>query len=293
MIEKIATMQIVEYLSNNNLHVPTQSAYKQHHSVETALTRVQNDVILSLDQRDEALLVLLDFTSAFDTIDHDIMLTRSARRYGFGGCVHNWLKSHLSDRSHVVKIENNFSGSVPDECGVPQGSAMGLILSSLDSAPIYDIIQAHGISSMIYADDVQVYLTFPISYRETTVQRVNNCITDIISWSIQNKLIINAAKTEVLHFMSEFAPTPPHPLVVSVDGVDISAATKIRNLGVIMDKHLSMSDHVTKTCQSATISIRNIGNIRQYLDRKSIETLVHALIMLHVDNCNVLLWYPQ
>ena len=111
-------------------------------------------------------------------------------------------------------------------------------------------------SSMIYADDVQVYLTFPISDRETAVQRINKCITDIISWSIQNKLIINASKTKVLHFMSKFAPTPPHPLVVSVDGVDIAAATKVRNLGVIMDKHLSMSDHVTKTCQSATISIR-------------------------------------
>ena len=81
---------------------------------------------------------------------------------------------------------------------------------------------------------------------------------------------------------------PPHPLVVSVDGVDIAAATKVRNLGVIMNKHLSMSDHVTKTCQSATISIRKIGQIRQYLDIKSIETLVHALIMSHVDNCNVL-----
>ena len=131
LIEKVATMQIVEYLSNNNLHVPTQSAYKQHHSVETALTRVQNDVIMSLDQREEALLVLLDFTSAFDTIDHDIMLTRSARRYGFGGRVLNCLKSYLSGRSHVVKILNNFSCSVPDESGVPQDSVMGPILFSL------------------------------------------------------------------------------------------------------------------------------------------------------------------
>ena len=151
------------------------------------------------------------------------------------------VKSYLSGRSHVVKIENNFSCSVPDECGVPQGSVMGPILFSLYSAPIYDIIQAHGLSSMIYADDVQVYLTFPISDRETAVQRINKCITDIISWSIQNKLIINASKTEVLHLMSKFAPTPPHPLVVSVDGVDIAAATKVRNLGVIMNKHLSMS----------------------------------------------------
>ena len=124
--------------------------------------------------------------------------------------------------------------------------------------------------------------------REIAVRRINNCISDIICWSTKNKLLVNASKTEVLHFTSKFAPIPPHPLVVSVDGMNIPAVTKARNLGVIMDKHLSMSSHITKTCQSAVIAIRTIGQIRQYLNKKSIEMLVHSLIMSHVDNCNVL-----
>ena len=94
----------------------------------------------------------------------------------------------------------------------------------------------------------------------------------------------------MIHFTSRFALTPSQPLDVSVDGVNIPAVTKVRNLGVIMDMHLSMSDHITKTCRSAVIAIRKIGQIRQYLNRKSIETLVHSLIMYHVDNCNVLLY---
>ena len=144
--------------------------------------------------------MLLDFTSAFDTIDHVIMLNRFGKRYGFKDRVIEWLKSYLSDRSHVVKIGNDFSHSVQDECGVPQGSVMGPVLFTLYSAPIYDIIKAHGLECMIYADDVQVYFTFPSKEREAAVRRINNCIEDIISRSTENKLIVNASKMEVIHF---------------------------------------------------------------------------------------------
>ena len=74
------------------------------------------------------------------------------------------------------------------------------------------------------------------------------------------------------------------PLVVSVDGVNVPAVTKVRNLGVIMDMHFTMSDQITKICRSAVIGIRKIGQIRQYLNRKSLETLVHSLVISHVDN---------
>jgi len=167
---------------------------------------------------------------------------------------------------------------------------MGPLLFTLYSAPIYDIIKAHGLCSMIYADDIQVYLTFSANEREMAISRINSCIKDITCWSIKNKLLINSSKTEVIHFTSKFAPSPPLPLVVTVDGVSIPAVSKARNLGVIMDKHLSMTDHITKTCQSAIVAIRKIGQIRQYLNRKCIEILVNSLIISHVDNCNVLLY---
>ena len=94
----------------------------------------------------------------------------------------------------------------------------------------------------------------------------------------------------MLHFTSKFAPSTLNPVVLNIDGVNIQAVNKARNLGVIMDKHLLMSDHITKTCQSAVMAIRKIGQVRQYLDRKSIEILVHSLILSHVDNCNVLFY---
>ena len=88
LIEKAAVKQIQEYATDNSLHNSLQSAYRPHHSVETALLKVQNDILTALDQRKEVILVLLDFTSAFDTIEHMIQ----------------WLTSYLYDRSHVVKV---------------------------------------------------------------------------------------------------------------------------------------------------------------------------------------------
>ena len=189
-----------------------------------------------------------------------------------------------------MKIGDHQSYSVTDDCGIPQGSIMGPLLFTLYSASIYDIVKAHGLRSMIYADDIQIYLTFPAHDREVAIGCVNNCVKDIISWSTRNKLQVNASKTEFIHFTSRFAPSPPLPLVVTVDGVGIPAVGKARNLGVIMDKHLTMTDHITKTCQLAFMAIRKIGQIRQYLNRRTIEILVHALIMSHVDNCNALLY---
>ena len=84
--------------------------------------------------------------------------------------------------------------------------------------------------------------------------------------------------------MSKFVPNTLHSLIVNVDGVNIPVVQKARNLGVIMDRHLSMSDHITKTCQSAVSAIPKIGQIRHYLNLKSIAILVHSLIISHVDN---------
>ena len=125
LIEKAAVKQIQEYATDNSLHNSLQSAYRPHHSVETALLKVQNDILTALDQRKEVILVLLDFTSAFDTIEHTTLHGRLKQLYGLGGTVLEWLTSYLYDRSHVVKVRDSLSNSVTNNCGVPQGSVIG------------------------------------------------------------------------------------------------------------------------------------------------------------------------
>ncbi len=86
VIERCAMKQFVEYLNASNLFASTQSAYRQGHSIETALTRVYNDILINLDEKGgETILILLDLTAAFDTIDHELFIKRLQSRYGVGG----------------------------------------------------------------------------------------------------------------------------------------------------------------------------------------------------------------
>ena len=289
VMEKAVAAQIQDYLALNNLNAPTQSAYRRHHSVETALVLVQNDILQALDCHEEVIIVLLDFTAAFDTIDHQILLKRLPMRFGISGNVLKWLTSYVSDRQHVVKVENTTSSPVADMHGIPQGSVMGPVLFALYSSPIHDIIRKHELKSMIYADDIQIYVSFKPPEREKVISQINACIKDIHAWATGNKMSLNASKTEVLYLSSKFVSKSSPSVSIIVGDKNVESKAEVRNLGVMMDEHLTMSTHISNLCRSAMTAIRKIGQIRQYLDRQTTLTLVHAFVTSRLDSCNALL----
>ena len=266
-----------------------QSAYRPHHSVETALLKVQNDILTALDQRKEVILVLLDFTSAFDTIEHMTLHGRLKQLYGLGGTVLEWLTSYLYNRSHVVKVRNSLSNSVTNNCGVPQGSVIGPMLYTMYSAPISKVIEAHGLSSMLYADDTQIYLTFRPQDQQEAIMKLNNCLTDIVSWAQKNMLKINAQKTELLHFSSRFNPSSSAASVM-VDGFVVHETRIARNLGIHMDQHLQLREHIKKVCSSSMSALKRIAQIRHFMSTKTTMKLIHAFVTSRIDSCNALLF---
>ncbi|CAB4036095.1 Hypothetical predicted protein, partial [Paramuricea clavata] len=120
-VEKVVASQVDTYIRDNNLYEVYQSAYKKYHSTETASVKVQNDILLALDNRSSVILLLLDLSAAFDTIDHQILLSRLEKRFGFNGKVLEWSSSYLSDRREFVKVEGQTSNSYDLKYGVPQG----------------------------------------------------------------------------------------------------------------------------------------------------------------------------
>ena len=130
----------MEHIIKNNLRQKFQSAYRMFHSTETALLRVFNDLINALDNGNVCVLTLLDLSAAFDTIDHDILLSRLETSFGISGSVHAWFKSYLSNRTNRVKVGDNYSETTVLEFGVPQGSVLGPILFTLYTEPLADII---------------------------------------------------------------------------------------------------------------------------------------------------------
>ena len=160
IIEKVVAFRFKAHIAINNLGEPFQSAYKALHSTETALVRVSNDILMSLDQHKAVALVLLDLSAAFDTVDHGLLIRLLNQRLGITGTALRWFSSYLSDRSQCVSINGVKSASHPLTCGVPQGSVLGPLLFSVYTLPLGDIMRKHDIDFHFFADDSQLYICF-------------------------------------------------------------------------------------------------------------------------------------
>jgi hypothetical protein len=288
-VERACSSQIQNYLSDNNLYGKMQSAYRANHSTESALLRVYNDLLLAADKGQEAILVLLDYSAAFDTINHEVFFQRLSNRYGISGLALDWFKTYFSDRSQTVVIDGKKSSlHVPEE-GVPQGSVIGPLSFTLYSSPLEDIIDAHGIGKMLYADDTQVYVVLNNKDQAACISKLELCIKDIKSWSISNYLKLNEDKTEVMHISSCFRTTTPVSSI-NIDDISVDTVSNARNLGIIFENNLKLDTHVNNICRAASFALYKIGKIRQYLDMSTTEKLIHAFVSCRLDNCNSLLY---
>ena len=159
ILEKVVYRQMNTYLQSNGLLESFQSAYRKMHNTETALVKIINDLLVCADQRKVSILVLLDLSAAFDTIDHSILLDRLKYDFGFDGIVLNWFTSYLTNRTQSVSVKNSLSSKKLLSFGVPQGSVLGPILYSLYTTPLGSIINSFNLQYHMYADDTQIYMS--------------------------------------------------------------------------------------------------------------------------------------
>ena len=293
ILEKLVAKRLLSHMDNHNLHEVMQSAYKKNHSTETALVRVQNDILTHIDNKHGVILVLLDLSAAFDTIDHKTLLHQLRHRMGISGTALEWFRSYLTGRTQAVCIEGEYSTAVPLQFGVPQGSVLGPLLYTIYTLPLGDLLRKQGVSYHLYADDTQLYLAFDFS--ETTSQheslnKLQNCVSRIKSWMTTNKLMLNENKTEVICISSNYFNDQVSINQFSVDDTIVIPASSVRNIGVMFDNTMSMKNQVTSLCKAAHFHLRNIGRIRKSVTYEACEKLIHALITSRLDYCNATLY---
>lgn len=132
-------------------------------------------------------------------------------------------------------------------------------------APVKDNVLSHGLHPMFYADDSQIYPTMGLSNKNASIGKIEDCRSHVIGWYSNNFLLYNTAKTKVFLFSSKFLNTDPISSI-SIGAYTIKLESTVCDLGVVLVKHFDMSTQVNNICKSASLVIRNIGKIRNYLD---------------------------
>ena len=291
IIEKAGLQQFSDHMDDNNLHAPTQSAYRHLHSTETALLKIQNDILVSLDGSKGVILILLDLSAAFDTIDHEILLNRLESRIGVTGPALEWCKSYLTNRSQVIYLNGISSKSCILLYGVPQGSVAGPFKFTIYTSPLHEIASHHGLSVHMYADDTQIYIEFDLTTHsaDEAKKKMEACVADISKWMRENKLQLNEDKTELIVITPSRQSKKVSVDSVTVGNCEIKPADSAHNLGATFDHHMTLKPHVSSLVKSCYWQLRKIGQIRKFLTKDAAEKLIHAFVSSRLDNGNSLL----
>ena len=235
LTERTVFDQVHRHMTEYSLYPVLQSAYRKGHSTETTLLKVTNDILMNMDCQHVTLLVMLDLSAAFDTVDHEILLNRLNSRVGVKGQALKWFASYLTNRSLRVSFGQSLSEKFELSYGVPQGSCLGTLLHTIYASELLDIIEKHLPDAHTYADDTQLYLSFKpaaTSSQADAIAAMEACIKDFRAWMSRNKLMLNSGKTEVMIIGTRQQLAKVELRNLHVGDVEVSPVGVVRDLGI-------------------------------------------------------------
>lgn len=283
--EKIIERQIRQHLHNHNILPEHQSGFRAGHSCTTALAKVTDDLFSAIDNNQLCILVLLDYSRAFDTISHELLL--AVMHYiGFSLNAVALLRSYLIDRSQCVVLKNEKSGFSPVICGVPQGSILGPLLFTLYTFEFCKTVAY--CTTHFYADDTQMYYAFEEKDTQQACQNINEDLQSLLKISSNFCLNINATKSKAMLFGRTAARNRVSSDVnISVNNETIDLTDSAKNLGLILDYNLKFSAHVSSIVKKSYCSLKLIYANRHILNRKTKIILCEALVLSHLNYVDV------
>ena len=294
VVESAALSQYRNHLDLNNQMPKKNAAYTKFHSTETILLRVQSDILMNMDKQRITMLVLLDLSAAFDTIDYGILGQIFEHKFKVKGTAADWFVTYLTNRQQRVQIDDVMSEPHDVKFGVPQGSCAGPVIFLSYLSSLYDVISSLDVDVGGYADDNQLYLSFkpsPEGHSQTeAMNKLANCISAVRRWMLVHNLKINDSKTEFIIIGSNQQLNKLQQSSITVGNSTVESVSSVRNLGVLFDQNLSMKSHIMNICKKGFYQIYRLRQIRCYFDRSMIERLVHAFITSHIDYANALLF---
>ena len=281
-LEKLVQSQVSNYLEQSNQLDPLQSGFRPGYSTQSALIKITSDIQTAIDDKKLTILILLDFSKAFDSIIHSILFNK-LKSLSFSNSSISWFQSFLSQRTQAVSIPNQpLSAYLPLSSGVAQGSSMSPLLFSSYINDLNDSI-IH-CSHHLYADDSQIYLSFSPAELLVAFAKIQEDLDRISAWANLNGLRLNAAKTQAILIGSK-------PLLRShtnfpslyLNNHPITFYPFVKNLGFLIDQTLSWNHHISHISRRAISTLKLFHHFRHLLPQNTRRLIVSSLIFPHFD----------
>ena len=280
VLEKACLIQLSEHLSKFESIPKFQSAYRKNHSVETALCRIYNDLLINKSAGRGTLLIMLDLSAAFDTVNQSILLG-DLYELGVDGVVLEWFRSYLVGRTFHVEIGEAASERTNMKTGLTQGTILSPILFTIYTIGLCYLLTNLGVTYHMYADDCQLLIDI-----KTKTQTENDCKTTLNAvqqWMKSRKLKLNTDKTEYIMFNNNNCEE------LNVDELSMASRSEnIKDLGFTFNTDLNMKLQILNVKRKAIGNLINISKIAQYIDLNSRLKLIYGLVLSRIDFCNSL-----
>ena len=274
--EKVMYSRVTNFLDSHNLIYSRQFGFRKSHSTLHTLTVIVERIRKCLDNGELACGVFVDLQKAFDTVDHQILISK-LDHYGIRGPCKNWFKSYLSDRHQYVSIQNSESSLRPIRHGVPQGSVLGPLLFLIYINDLHKAIRFS--ETFHFADDTHL-LHFAKTVR-SLCSKVNADLRTLTTWLNANRISLNASKTEFVIFRSKSKPLTCSPFLKLV-GKKIFPISSVKYLGVRLDKHLNWKPHISDIASKLQRANGMLSKLRHYLPLKLLINIYHSIFASHM-----------
>lgn len=288
IFEKILDRQLQEFLDSEHIIPENQSGYKKGHSCSTALLSITDDIISATDRRLITVMLLLDYSKAFDTLNHQLL--RSVFGYiGLSAEASGLLTNYLSGREQAVSLGGDMSHFLSINKGVPQGSVLGpklFLIYTLRFPSSFLSLSPHN-----FADDTQGCISFELEESPQAVAAINYDLCRIAEFSKKHCLKLNNGKTVAIVFgnkpkrecfQNDYANQ------IALEGTPVEFRTEIKDLGLIIDQDLRFTTHISKCLQKSFLGLKSIFQNRHFLPKALKVTLCDSLVLSHFNFCDSL-----
>jgi hypothetical protein len=280
IFERIFYNRLSNFFKIHKLLYELQFGFREGHSTQLTIITLMDRIISALERGNYTVGIFLDFSKAFDTVNHEILLSK-LNKYGIRGVANNWVRSYLANRSQYSFINDCKSSTLEVKCGVPQGSILGplLFLIYINDLPNF----SSQITSILFADDSNLFLDGPeLPALET---KINSELPKLVAWLQANRLSLNIGKTHTMVFSPK--KTQSSNVRIIINGIVLETVTKTKFLGLILDNKLSWKNHALYLSNKMSKSIGILSLARKYLDQTTLLQLYYSFIYPYVIYCNL------